>query len=189
MKVKSARLQRNIVLLVLMLLFLAVVVVFILIRSKQKDLQMKQELDSLKQSLVKSVDASIIDEELSWHLRLMLKAVGLKKKNQSTTSKQITMEGYVMGGKDNLFEGSMVVIEKTYPNLFSIIRERYPDLTETESKVCLLSCANLSNTEIAEILELSVNTINKSRSQIYRKLEVDSSSLKVLFRKISSTNK
>lgn len=189
MKVKSARLQRNIVLLVLMLLFLAVVVVFILIRSRQKDLQMKQELDSLKQSLVKSVDATIIDEELSWHLRLMLKAVRLKKNDQSTTSKQITMEGYVMGGKDNLFDGSMVVIEKTYPNLFSIICERYPDLTETESKVCLLSCANLSNTEIAEILELSVNTINKSRSQIYRKLEVDSSSLKVLFRKISSTNK
>ena len=52
------------------------------------------------------------------------------------------------------------------------------DLTETEIKVCLLSCSDLSNAEIAEFLELRINTVNQTRSNLRKKLNLKSSKMK-----------
>jgi DNA-binding CsgD family transcriptional regulator len=78
----------------------------------------------------------------------------------------------IMNGKEDSFEAARSVLETSYPNLYSFIQENYPDLTETEAKICLLSCSDLSNTEIAEFLGLRVNTVNQNRSNLRKKLNL-----------------
>ena len=59
--------------------------------------------------------------------------------------------------KRNMFEASVIAIERVYPDMYSVIRHNYSDLT---------------NTEIGYILGLSVHSVNKSRSEIRRKIVV-----------------
>ena len=47
--------------------------------------------------------------------------------------------------------------------MYAKIRDKYPSLTETESKVFLLSCININNQDMADLLELKIHTINKER--------------------------
>ena len=44
--------------------------------------------------------------------------------------------------------------------------------------MCLLSFTDLSNTEMAEILGLSLNTVNQNRSNLRKKLNLSSDKLK-----------
>ena len=65
-----------------------------------------------------------------------------------------------------------------YPNLYAILLERNPNLTETEAKVCLLSFCDLSNAEMAELLGLKLNTVNQSRSTLRKKLNLKPDKIK-----------
>ena len=183
-EIKDAHRQRDIALLCIALM-LAVFAVLIVIRKlRQKGIQsemLQKELEKLKQT---SVDASVLNEELSWHLSLLSKIKQTKEKSEMAVSvKQGSIEKFILG-KKSLFEASLEILGKAYPDLYQLICQRYPDLSETEAKVCLLSCWNLSNNEIANLLEMSIHTINKCRSSIYKKLELDSSDSKGLVKKV-----
>lgn len=52
------------------------------------------------------------------------------------------------------------------------VRSFYPQLTETEYRILILSFTGLSNKETSIILNLSTNTINSLRTSIRRKLQV-----------------
>lgn len=52
------------------------------------------------------------------------------------------------------------------------VRLQYPQLTETEYRILILSFTGLSNKESSILLNLSTNTINSVRSSIRRKLNV-----------------
>jgi DNA-binding CsgD family transcriptional regulator len=52
------------------------------------------------------------------------------------------------------------------------VRDFYPQLTETEYRILILSFTGLSNKETSIILNLSTNTINSLRTSIRRKLQV-----------------
>lgn len=62
------------------------------------------------------------------------------------------------------------VIENLSPGLPVFLEEQYPDLSEREYSVCLLSYAGLSVKEISSLLGLSENLIYKSRSSINKKI-------------------
>ena len=85
------------------------------------------------------------------------------------------------------FDASLSVMEKAYPGLYAKIRDKYPSLTETESKVFLLSCTNLNNQDMADLLELKIHTINKSRSVLRKKLGLESPGLTEQLRELLSS--
>ena len=64
----------------------------------------------------------------------------------------------------------LFVIENLSPGLPVFLREQYPDLSERECNICLLSYAGLSVKEISSLLGLSENLIYKSRSSINKKI-------------------
>ena len=83
-----------------------------------------------------------------------------------------------MNKEQEPFEAARNVLESAYPNLYSTIQDNYPDLTETEAKVCLLSCSDLSNAEMAELLGLKPNTVNQNRSNLRKKLNLKPDGMK-----------
>ena len=58
------------------------------------------------------------------------------------------------------------------PRLTALLAERFPDVSETEMKVCRLIRGNLSTKEIAEFLSLSERTVETHRYNIRKKLSV-----------------
>lgn len=58
--------------------------------------------------------------------------------------------------------------------LFERVRIKYPLLDETEFRVCCLTYANLTCSEIGIILDLSANTVQMKRSSIRKKMGIES---------------
>jgi len=52
------------------------------------------------------------------------------------------------------------------------LKNKFPQLDESEFRICCLSCAGLANTEIAIILKYSINTIQAKKSSIRKKLGI-----------------
>lgn len=119
-----------------------------------------------------------VKQELTSRLRLILSAARIEKNAYDPKMEWKPLVRQVMNGKETAFESAVSVIEAAYPGLQAFIGEHYPDLNETDSKVCLLSCSGLTNTEMGDLLGLSVHSINKSRSELRKKLGFEPDELK-----------
>lgn len=63
---------------------------------------------------------------------------------------------------------------EVYPEAVVKLKAIYPDLTDTELDICVLSCFNFRLKEIANILDLRENTVAKYRSSIKKKTGIES---------------
>lgn len=160
-----------------MLLVLSVIILFLQHRHNQmlkSEEELKRQLNAIKENLNQAVNTSVVDKVLVSQLRTILVANHVMRRTQNTKNEWFPLLFEVMGGKDNVFEAAKTVIEVAYPTLFSVILEKHPNLSDTEAKVCLMSCFDLTNAEIAELLDLSTNTINQNRSTLRKKLNLGS---------------
>ncbi len=176
-KMNKKIIQRHITILIISILLLITTVVILVLQNRHKQLlkseeEMKLQLDTLKQDLLETVKTSVLDREISSRLRMILKVHDKTLQGNDPKKEWQSLVWQIMNGKEDSFEAARSVLETSYPNLYSFIQENYPDLTETEAKICLLSCSDLSNTEIAEFLGLRVNTVNQNRSNLRKKLNL-----------------
>ncbi len=74
---------------------------------------------------------------------------------------------------DTPFNVIMDIFNNEYPGLAIQIKNRYPDLTETEFKVCILSFSQLSSKDMSNILGQSTSSINSARSNIRSKINIE----------------
>lgn len=167
--------QRHRIILMFGVLLLSSTIIILVLQHRHKKMIvaeeiMQQQLNALKESLQLTVKSSTTDKIiLSW-LRLIIVANHTTKRHEAQKNDWLSVWRGIMSGKETNFEAAQEIIEMAYPGLFTAIINKYPDLTETETKVCLLSCFDLSNSEMAELLELSTNTVNQNRSILRKKL-------------------
>ena len=167
--------QRIILIISLLLLLVAIVMIVSLVRQKnilKENKEIKQELDKTKEKLQKSVRSEVVEEELSRQLHLIITANRIDEHANDFKNEWAPLVRKINNEKDSMFEGAAAAVERVYPDMYSTILQKYPNLNDTESKVLLLSCSDLTNTEIGYILGLSVHSVNKSRSEIRRKIVV-----------------
>ena len=174
--------RQRIILVFGVLLFCSFVVLFTL-QYRQKQLlesekEMRRQIETMKHNLRQTVSTAVLDAEIATRLRLVLSVNRTIKHAKDPKNEWKPLVKQVMNGKESPFEAAQVAIETAYPNLYQAILEKYPNLTETEAKVCLLSYSDLSNAEMAEILGLRLNTINQNRSTLRRKLNLNSDKMK-----------
>ena len=175
--------QRHITILIISILLFITIIIILVLQNRHKQLlkseeEMKQQLDNLKQDLLQTVKTSVLDHEISSRLRLILKVHDKTPQGNDPKKEWQSLVWQIMNGEQEAFEAARSVLETAYPKLYSTIKENYPDLTETEAKICLLSCSDLSNTEIAELLGLSTNTVNQNRSNLRKKLNLKTDRMK-----------
>jgi len=175
--------QRYFTILIISILLLITTIIALVLQYRHKQLlkseaEMKQQMDTLKQDLLQTVKISVLDHEISSRLRLILKVHDKTLQGNDPKKEWQSLVWQIMNGKEDPFEAARSVLETAYPKLYSTIKESYPNLTETETKIYLLSCSDLSNAEIAELLGLSTNTINQNRSNLRKKLNLKSDNMK-----------
>ena len=183
--------QRHFTILIISILLLITTIIILVLQNRHKQLlkseeEMKQQLDDLKQDLLQTVKTSVLDHEISTRLRLILKVHDKSLQGNDPKKEWQSLAWQIMNGEQEAFEAARSVLETAYPKLYSTIKENYPDLTETEVKICLLSCSDLSNTEIAELLGLSTNTVNQNRSNLRKKLNLKPDRMKEQLRSVLS---
>ena len=83
---------------------------------------------------------------------------------------------------DHLFRSTILTDEEwlefkkrfiqVHAGFFTNLRDRYPGLTETEERLMALTKLKLTNKEIAGMLGISTESVNKSRYRLRKKLEM-----------------
>ena len=175
--------KRHVVILVTIILLLVATTIVLILQHKQKELlkaeeETKQQMDAMKQDLRQMVKTSDLDHEISSLLRTIMLAKRTAQRAKDPQKEWRPLVTQIINDEQDSFKAACRVLETLYPNLYSTILKNHPDLTETEAKICLLSCSDLSNAEIAELLGLRTNTVNQNRSNLRKKLNLNSDKLK-----------
>ena len=62
--------------------------------------------------------------------------------------------------------------ERVHHEFFNELKERYPDLTSKELRLCALVKMNLTNKEIAPIMNISIRGIETARYRLRKRLSI-----------------
>jgi len=75
---------------------------------------------------------------------------------------------------DNTWDQFEVYFDQVHENFFKRLRQKFPDLTPKDQKLCAYLRMNLSSKEIAPLLNISVRGVEISRYRVRKKLNIDS---------------
>ena len=164
---------------ILIVLFLVTIVSFVIItNSKRREKTLSKQVDDLS-NVISDYDKfkheikESFDNSLKERLNIIRKVNIFERNNKSSKNiKEIKEYAYGSPYK-TAFDASVDVIESSYNKITTFIRESYPELNETEYKICILSIAPLSTDDIANIVELGSDSVRKSRSNIRKKLHIE----------------
>lgn len=73
------------------------------------------------------------------------------------------------------WEEFSLYFESVHKDFFKILKQRFPNLTNKELRLCAFLRMNLSTKEIAELLNLSQKAIETARYRLRKKMELESS--------------
>ena len=164
---------------ILIVLFLVTIVSFVIItNSKRREKTLSKQVDDLS-NVISDYDKfkheikESFDNSLKERLNIIRKVNIFEHNNKSSKNiKEIKEYAYGSPYK-TAFDASVDVIESSYNKITTFIRESYPELNETEYKICILSIVPLSTDDIANIVELGSDSVRKSRSNIRKKLHIE----------------
>ena len=181
--------QKIIIASFLLLLLFSFLVVFLYrktIYQKNKLLQMEQAWQVLNETAIdiEKLKANSIEsqhtqrEALLWKFDVLQKSSILESAMRSspelTGEKAIQEFNKIVYGEDS--DSSWELILQTFdelnPGLSAAINKDFPEFSETEFKICLLSYTRLRSKEIALILNISAHTVNMGRSNIRKKMKL-----------------
>lgn len=117
-------------------------------------------------------------ETLLWKFNVLHKSTLLKSEfeqiEKMDSKKAIAKFDQIVYGKNNESQWNTLVdtIDELYPDLSHFIRNTYPQFSDTEFKVCMLSYAGLPNKEIALLINQSVHTVSMARTHIRQKMDL-----------------
>lgn len=117
-------------------------------------------------------------ETLLWKFNVLHKSSLLKsemeKIEKMDTRKALAIFNRIVHGENKSSEWSTLVdtIDELHLGLSQFIRNTYPQFTDTEYKVCMLSYAELPSKEIALLINQSVHTVNMARTHIRQKMNL-----------------
>jgi DNA-binding CsgD family transcriptional regulator len=93
---------------------------------------------------------------------------------QSSKIKDIIYEIKQSIRLDTDWEQFKLHFEAVNPNFFNTLKQKYPDISQNELKLCAYLRMNLSSKEIAQMSNISIAGVNKSRQRLRKKLNIDS---------------
>ncbi len=177
--------QRWGILLLAILLTSGTIATLHIIRQKNILLKTRENIDTLRQmaaGLVKSHETEISQKESDFRKLLLWKFDVIKKSallstgeddhnNNSHLVKKFQAIVYNKNATDQ-WENIESVFNQVNQNISQNIKHRFPQLNETEYRICLLSYAKMSVKEIAVILQISPNTVQTYRTGLRKKLGI-----------------
>ena len=167
-----------IICILIVLLFVTILSFIIITKSKRREKVLSKQVDDLSNisndyDKFKHEVKESFDNSLKERLNIIRK-VNIFERNKKSSKNIKEIKEYAYGSPyKTAFEASVDVIESSFNKITTFIKESYPELNETEYKICILSITPLSTDDIANIVELGSDSVRKSRSNIRKKLHIE----------------
>ena len=172
---KLIKKQRTLTILLFLLLIIGIFLLILVnrnLRRRKEELRMKDEILKFENEILRLNEIKgDYKRNLEWKYMLVY-SMTLMDRNK-TESHYKTIKRKIYDNTETAFDAIMKIFEEEHPGLAEAIRQKYPILSDTEYKVGIMSLTPFSSQETADILGKSINTINKARTNIRKKLEIE----------------
>ncbi len=151
-------------------------------KNKQLRLKEKEIADEKLQNLQNELE--------NYTLQLIERSVRIEELNRELEKAKSSISGdcpSYSGALDHLMQSTILtddewsqfkkLFSQVYPGFLAGIRQAHRDLTDTEERLLTLTKLNLTTREVASMLGISVESVNKSRYRLRKKLNVNSEEL------------
>lgn len=185
MKNENSRLhikEQNITItcLVLTLVIIILIIIFFWIQAKdkralndaeKKAYQMKLLADSYDKE--KSSMRNIILDHFNILKKTALIDAYMRDEEKKQGQKILKKVNETVYGKDCFdWDKTFETLNHLYDNMVNKMKVKYPELDESEFKICCLTYAELNNTEISIIMGFKVNTVQAKKYSVRKKLGI-----------------
>lgn len=172
---KLIKKQRTLTILLFLLLIIGIFLLILVnrnLRRRKEELRMKDEILKFENEILRLNEIKgDYKRNLEWKYMLVY-SMTLMDRNK-TESHYKTIKRKIYDNTETAFDAVMKIFEEEHPGLAEAIRQKYPILSDTEYKVGIMSLTPFSSQETADILGKSINTVNKARTSIRKKLEIE----------------
>ena len=172
---KLIKKQRTLTILLFLLLIIGIFLLILVnrnLRRRKEELRMKDEILKFENEILRLNEIKgDYKRNLEWKYMLVY-SMTLMDRNK-TESHYKTIKRKIYDNTETAFDAVMKIFEEEHPGLAEAIRQKYPVLSDTEYKVGIMALTPFSSQETADILGKSINTINKARTSIRKKLEIE----------------
>ncbi len=173
--------QRAILFAIMSLLFVAILILVFYNRSKEHKRKLKETEQKVEK--LKKLASGFNEKEESFrnvllrHFDILKKAAlleGYLKEDDKKKGKQLLQKfnEIVYGHKNLDWELLYETLNDLNHHFFNKLKNKFPQLDESEFRICCLLAVDFSNTEVAIILNYSINTVHAKRSSIRKKLGI-----------------
>lgn len=144
------------------------------LRKRKEELKMKDEILKFENEVLRLNE--IKDDykrNLEWKYMLVYSMTLMDRNKSNSESHYKMIKGRIYHNSETAFDAILKILNEEHPGLAEQIKEKYPILSDTEYKVCLMALTPFTSQETADILGKSINTVNKARTNIRKKLEIE----------------
>ncbi|GAB3923552.1 hypothetical protein GCM10028827_10330 [Mucilaginibacter myungsuensis] len=173
--------KRNAVIAILFLLMIIFLLVFnrlrldakrdqemLLIRKKRVDEKLKAAAESLEQYTENLKQNNALIEKFKLEIDLFK---AQSKDRAGTENLERLMQAHIM--TDETWDEFKKLFTKVHGGFFSKLRNKYPYLTDTDTRLLALVKLGLNNREMANMLGITVEGIKKSKQRLRKKMQLD----------------
>ena len=144
------------------------------LRKRKEELKLKDEILKFENEVLRLNE--IKDDykrNLEWKYMLVYSMTLMDRNKSNSESHYKMIKGRIYHNSETAFDAILKIFNEEHPGLAEQIKEKYPTLSDTEYKVCLMALTPFTSQETADILGKSINTVNKARTNIRKKLEIE----------------
>ena len=135
---------------------------------EQEKLLMEQEVASAKDQLKMFTENVIEKTNLIERLEMQVKGKEVSSEQHSIMSE--LAQQTILTEQDWYKFRSL--FEKIYPEFFTNLKAKFPDITVAEQRMAALTRLHLSTKQIASMLGISVDSVHKSRQRLRQRFQV-----------------
>ena len=139
--------------------------------AKDQQDELKKELNSKSKELTTYTLNFIQKNEMLEELKEKIQEIS--KQGDHTVSKKLNSLGRMVDHSFNLdkdWDEFRIYFEQVHQEFFVVLKQRYPDISNSEQRLCALIRLNLSMKEAATILGISPDSVKTARYRLRKKL-------------------
>lgn len=147
--------------------------------------QLSMELEGKEQALQSALidkensthklqqEIEIISHKYSWLQKQRLEASAVGKKLTSLAKKN-KLENSQLISTDKAWRSIMMEVDRIYPKFYSLLKEAFPNLTESEWQYCYLHIFGFDANDEAKLLGINPDSVRMKRTRINQKQQKQS---------------
>ncbi|WP_290539988.1 triple tyrosine motif-containing protein [Alistipes sp.] len=143
-----------------------------IVRLRASNRRLSEEVQARNAELLSQSSTLVGRNEMILHLREMVN--DFQQKYGSTTSALLCnkVNSYVAAKMDSESDLAVFLIkfEQTHVTYFQVLKQRFPELTTNDLRLCACLKMNLCTKEIANLMGLSVRAVENNRYRIRKKI-------------------